>query len=78
MGEVGGEIVVPAPLAGRVRRLVDGEVEAIRRRSRGALTEKEAGAVLAFVLGALVLGAFAPRKTAGFAAAGARRLAGVR
>lgn len=32
----------------------------------------DAGAVLAFVVGALVLGAFAPRKTAGFASPASR------
>ena len=58
----------------RVRRLVDTELEAIGRRSRGALSEQGVGAVLAFVVGALLLGAFAPRKTAGFAAPSARKL----
>jgi hypothetical protein len=32
------------------------------------------GVILAFIIGALVLGAFAPSKTAGFAAPGLRRL----
>jgi hypothetical protein len=51
----------------RVRRLVDTEIESIRRRSSGRLSCASAGAVLAFIVGALVVGAFAPRKTAGFA-----------
>jgi TetR/AcrR family transcriptional regulator, transcriptional repressor of bet genes len=52
----------------QVRRLMDTEIGAIRRRSGERLSEQDAGAVLAFVIGALVLGAFAPRKTTGFAA----------
>ncbi|MEZ4220632.1 MAG: TetR/AcrR family transcriptional regulator [Polyangiaceae bacterium] len=61
-------------LFARVRRMLDTEVDVIAERSRGALGSREASAVLAFVLGALVLGAFAPRKTAGFAAPAARVL----
>lgn len=55
-------------LFARVRRMLDGEVGTLRERSGGALTEEDASAILAFILGALVFGAFAPRKTAGFAA----------
>jgi len=44
-----------------------------RARSRYHLGAHEAGAVLAFIIGALVLGAFAPQKTAGFAAPALRR-----
>lgn len=61
-------------LFARVRRLVDLELSAIQHRSRGRLSEHDAAAVLAFVIGALVLGAFAPRKTAGFAAGALRAL----
>lgn len=68
------EAVRDPALFAQVRRLVDTEIAVIRRRSGGALTDAEAGSVLAFVIGALVLGAFAPRKTAGFAAPGLRRL----
>ncbi|HSI06186.1 MAG: TetR/AcrR family transcriptional regulator [Myxococcota bacterium] len=62
------EAVRDPMLFARVRKLVDSELEVIQRRSRGKLSEKDAGAVLAFIVGALVLGAFAPRKTSGFAA----------
>ena len=62
------EAVRDPALFARVRKLVDSELEVIQRRSRGTLSERDAGAVLAFIVGALVLGAFAPRKTAGFAA----------
>lgn len=58
----------------RVRRLIDGEIHAIRDRSGQRLDDRQAGAVLAFILGALVLGAFAPQKTAGFAGPGLRVL----
>jgi TetR/AcrR family transcriptional repressor of bet genes len=68
------EAVRQPGLGAQVRRLVDTEIEGIRRRSRGRLSPQEAGGVLAFVLGSLVLGAFAPQRTAGFAAPAARRL----
>ena len=54
-------------LFAQVRRLVNAEIETIHRRSSGRLSQEGASAVLAFILGALVMGAFAPRKTAGFA-----------
>lgn len=63
-------------LFAQMRRLIDTEITAIQRRSGGAFSAQDAGCVLAFVIGALVLGAFAPRKTAGFAAPGLRRLVG--
>ena len=59
-------------LFARVRRALDGEIERAERRS--ALAPHEAGAVVAFVVGALVLGAFAPRRTAGFAAPSLKRI----
>jgi TetR/AcrR family transcriptional repressor of bet genes len=68
------EAVRDPALFERVRRLVDTEIEAIERRGAGRLATQDAGAVLAFVIGALVLGAFAPRKTAGFAAPSLRTL----
>lgn len=68
------EAVRHPALFARVRRLVDVEILAIQRRSGGRLSEQDAAAVLAFVIGALVLGAFAPRKTAGFAARALRSL----
>lgn len=58
----------------RVRRLLDGELEGLVRRSGGTLGSEDAATLLAFVIGSLVLGAFAPRKTAGFAAPSFRRL----
>ena len=61
-------------LFARVRRLLDAEIESIRERSGFRLSEGDASAILAFILGALVFGAFAPRKTAGFAAPALRRL----
>ena len=58
----------------RVRRLIDTEIVAIQRRSGDRYDAPDAGAVLAFVVGSLVVGAFAPKKTAGFAAPGLRAL----
>jgi TetR/AcrR family transcriptional regulator, transcriptional repressor of bet genes len=58
----------------QMRRLIDAEITAIERRSGYVLSSHEASAVLAYVIGALVLGAFAPHKSAGFAAPGLRRL----
>lgn len=58
----------------KMRRLVDSEIASIEARSDHRLSSHEAGAILAYVVGALVLGAFAPQKTAGFAAPGLRRL----
>ncbi len=68
------EAVREPALFARVRKLVDAELDVLQRRSGGRLSEKDAGAVLAFIVGALVLGAFAPRKTAGFAAPALRTL----
>jgi TetR/AcrR family transcriptional repressor of bet genes len=63
-------------LFARCRRLIDAELTSIQERSENQLDAREAGAVLAFIIGSLVLGAFAPRKVAGFAAPGLRRLVG--
>ncbi|MFT3923951.1 MAG: TetR/AcrR family transcriptional regulator [Myxococcales bacterium] len=68
------EAVRNPSLFARVRRILDAEIGSIQERSEGRLDESQAGAVLAFVIGALVLGAFAPRKTAGFAAPSLRIL----
>jgi TetR/AcrR family transcriptional repressor of bet genes len=68
------EAVRNPTLFSHMRTLLDSELASIERRSRGRLSTDQAGAVLAFIIGALVLGAFAPRKTAGFAAPGLRTL----
>ena len=68
------EAVRNPTLFSQVRRLIDSEIASIEQRSQGKLSAEQAACVLAFVIGALVLGAFAPRKTAGFAAPGLRRL----
>jgi len=61
-------------LFARVRSVIDTELLAIQRRSRGQLSEKESVSVLAFIIGSLVLGSFAPKKTAGSTASGLRAL----
>ncbi len=61
-------------LFARVRNMIDAEISVLEYRSQGTLSREAASSVLAFVIGSLVLGAFAPRKTAGFAAPGLRKL----
>lgn len=56
-----------------MRRFVDLEIATIQRRSN--FTTKDASATLAFIIGALVFGSFAPQKTAGFAADSLHRIA---
>lgn len=68
------EAVREPALFAQVRQLIDSEIASIEARSRGRLSGADASSVLAYVLGSLVLGAFAPRKTAGFAAPGMRKL----
>ncbi len=68
------EAVRNPDLFSRIRRLIDTEVSTIQRLSRGTFSTKDAGAVLAFVIGSLVMGAFAPVKTSGFAAPGLQKL----
>jgi TetR/AcrR family transcriptional repressor of bet genes len=70
------EAVRDPTLFAQVRRLLDAEIEAIRRRGGPGFTAHDGGAVLAFIVGALVFGAFAPRKTAGFAAPSLHKLVG--
>jgi TetR/AcrR family transcriptional repressor of bet genes len=69
-----GEALSDPVLFAKVRRVLDAQVAEVERRSGGALAEEDASAVVAFVVGALVFGAFAPRKAAGFAAPSLRRL----
>ena len=61
-------------LFAKVRRMMDTEISHVERRARGALSSSDASAVVAFVIGALVFGAFAPKKTAGFAAPSLRKM----
>ncbi|HVU02918.1 MAG TPA: TetR family transcriptional regulator [Polyangiaceae bacterium] len=68
------EAVRDPSLFAQMRRLIDTEIAAIEERSNGRFSAQEAGCVLSFVIGSLVVGAFAPRKTAGFAAPGLRKL----
>ena len=68
------EAVRDPALFAQMRRLVDSEIDSIQRRSGHRLSDQDSGSVLAFVVGSLVVGAFAPRKTAGFAAPGLRKL----
>lgn len=58
----------------QLRRALDAELVSIQARSGHTLSSQQAAAVLAFVIGALVLGAFAPENVAGFAAPALQRL----
>lgn len=58
----------------RVKRYLDAEVQYIGRLSQDRLNNKDSSALLAFIFGSLVFGAFAPKKAAGFAAPAAKRL----
>lgn len=68
------EAVRDPSLFDRMRRLIDTEIAAIQDRSGGRFSAQDAGCVLSFVVGSLVVGAFAPRKTSGFAAPGLHKL----
>ena len=68
------EAVRSPSLFRRLRALIDAEIGTLRERSAHRLDDQQAGAVLAFIVGALVVGAFAPKRTAGFAAPGLRAL----
>lgn len=57
-----------AVLFRKVRRLLELEVEAIVRRSGGKLRTADACAVMSYIMGSLVFGAFAPQKAPGFSA----------
>jgi TetR/AcrR family transcriptional regulator, transcriptional repressor of bet genes len=70
------EAIRDPALFAQVRRLLDAETTAIQQRANGALDTNGARSVLAFIVGSLVVGAFAPRATAGFAAPGLRALIG--
>jgi TetR/AcrR family transcriptional repressor of bet genes len=61
-------------LFNRVKRHLENEVKIVSEISGNNLDEQQSSALIAFVFGALVFGAFAPRKAAGFAAPAARRL----
>lgn len=61
------EALSDASLFQKLRRVLDGELEAIQRCADGKISVANASTVLSFVTGALVFGAFAPRRVAGFA-----------
>ncbi|MFK8002523.1 MAG: TetR/AcrR family transcriptional regulator [Polyangiales bacterium] len=62
------EAVRDPALFRKVRRVLDAEVSLIQERSGGTLSAQQSSGVMAFIVGALVFGAFAPTKTRGFAA----------
>jgi AcrR family transcriptional regulator len=58
----------------KIRRYLEGEISFLCEKSGGKLDVKESSVILAYVLGCLVFGAFAPKKTEGFAFAGAQKI----
>lgn len=60
----------------RVKHYLDREVDYLEKLSGNTLETKDCGALLAFILGALVFGAFAPKRTSGFAAEAGKKLVG--
>jgi TetR/AcrR family transcriptional regulator, transcriptional repressor of bet genes len=62
-------------LFSRIKRYLEAEIETVSEASGRKLDSKQASAVVAFILGSLVFGAFAPKKAAGFAAPSAKKLA---
>lgn len=62
------------PLMAKIRRYLEAEIAFLCEASGRKLDIKECSGVLAYVLGCLVFGAFAPKKTEGFAFEGARKL----
>lgn len=56
-------------LEAKLKRALDREIMRVQRLSNESLNTEQASAVVAFVIGALVFGAFAPKRTRGFAAA---------
>lgn len=61
-------------LFARVKRHLDEEAARIHDLSDAQLSVAEASSVLAYIYGSFVFGAFAPRRTAGFAATGGHKL----
>lgn len=55
-------------LMDKIKHYLDTEIQSIQRLSLGELNVEKSSALLSFILGALVFGAFAPRKASGFAA----------
>ncbi len=54
-------------LFNKIKKHLESEIHEIERLSNGRIDKYQSSALLAYIFGALVFGAFAPRKTAGFA-----------
>ena len=52
----------------KIKRHLDSEIVSITKLSGDKLGPTESSAILAFIIGSLVFGAYAPKRTAGFAA----------
>ena len=70
-----GEALRDPDLLRQIRNHVDGEIDRIRTLTAGKLGAHESSALVAFVLGSLVLGALTTRKIDGFAEPSAKAFA---
>lgn len=71
------EALRDASLYAQIKRHLEAEVDTVSGLTNPRLSEHDASALIAYILGALVFGAFAPRKAQGFAAPGGKALAAV-
>lgn len=55
-------------LLDKIKSHLDAEIQVIETLSQGSLNTEKSSALLAFILGSLVFGAFAPKRASGFAA----------
>lgn len=62
------EAIADPALATRLRAVISREVERVERMSKGRLDTQAASGVVAFIVGALIVGAFTPVRARGFAA----------
>jgi len=62
------EALKDSRLEAKLKRALDREIMRVQRLSNERLNTEQASALVAFVIGALVFGAFAPKRTRGFAA----------
>lgn len=61
-------------LFSQLKKHLDHEVQYVHATSKGSLSLQSSGAIIAFILGSLLFGAFAPKRTIGFAAPSAKLL----
>ena len=58
----------------KIKKFLDTEIEIVRELSGKKLDVAESSALISYVMGCLVFGAFAPKRTSGFAAGMGKRI----